>query len=125
MKGKIYTDIAEELKRLGGIDEIGVVSAAGQSAIIYAGNKDIKKYYDGSKIQSVIFSVSAMDTNDRQAVLVEKLCCIVDTLAASEPAVDGISQARIKINSLPAPTMHNEHYWIYTAGIEIVFFIKK
>ena len=55
MKGKIYTDIAEELKRLGGIDEIGVVSAAGQSAIIYAGNKDIKKYYDGSKIQSVIF----------------------------------------------------------------------
>lgn len=125
MKGKIYTDIAAELKRLGGIDEIGVVSAAGQSAIIYAGNKDIKKYYDGSKIQSVIFSVSAMDTNNRQAVLVEKLCGIVDTLAASEPAVDGISQARIKINSLPAPTMHNEHYWIYTAGIEIVFFIKK
>ena len=125
MKGKIYTDIAEELKRLGGIDEIGVVSSAGQSAIIYAGNKDIKKYYDGSKIQSVIFSVSAMDTNDRQEALVEKLCGIVDTLAASEPAVDGISQARIKIKSLPAPTMHNEHYWIYTAGIEIVFFIKK
>ena len=105
MKGKIYTDIAEELKRLGGIDEIGVVSAAGQSA--------------------VIFSVSAMDTNDRQEALVEKLCGIVDTLAESEPAVDGISQARIKINSLPAPTMHNEHYWIYTAGIEIVFFIQK
>ena len=58
MNGDVYTKIAEELKRLGGIDEIGVVSAAGQSAIIYAGNKEIKKYYDGSKIQSVIFSVS-------------------------------------------------------------------
>ena len=66
-----------------------------------------------------------MDTNDRQEALVEKLCGIVDTLAASEPAVEGISQVKVKVNSLPAPTMHNEQYWIYTAGIEIVFFIKK
>lgn len=125
MNGDIYTKIAEELKRLGGIDEIGVVSAAGQSAIIYAGNKDIKKYYDGSKIQSVIFSVSAMDTNNRQSALVEKLCGICETLAASKPVIEGISQVKVKVNSLPAPTMHNEQYWIYTAGIEITFFIQK
>lgn len=49
MNGDVYTKIAEELKRLGGIDEIGVVSAAGQSAIIYAGNKDIKNITTGAK----------------------------------------------------------------------------
>ena len=110
MNGDVYTKIAEELKRLGGIDEIGVVSAAGQSAIIYAGNKEIKKYYDGSKIQSVIFSVSAMDTNNRQAVLVEKLCGICETLAASKPVIEGISQVKVKVNSLPAPTMNSTGY---------------
>lgn len=125
MNGDIYTKIAEELKRLGGIDEIGVVSAAGQSAIIYAGNKEIKKYYDGSSRQSLIFSVSAMDRNARQAVLVEKLCGIVNDLAASKPDIEGISQARVKVNSLPAPTMHNADFWIYTASVEITFYIKK
>ena len=124
MNGDIYTQIAAELKRLGGIDEIGVVSAAGQSAIIYAGNKDIKKYYDGSKIQSVIFSVSAMDKIERQKELVEKLCGIGDVLAGSEPVIQGISQPTVKTSSLPVPTMKNEHYYIYTSSVEITFYMK-
>ena len=56
---------------------------------------------------------------------VEKLCGICETLAASKPVIEGISQVKVKVNSLPAPTMHNEQYWIYTAGIEITFFIQK
>ena len=124
MNGGIYTDIAEELRRLGGIDRIGVVTAPGQTAIIYAGNKVLKKYFDGTKKRAVIFSVSAMDKIERQKELVEKLCGIGDVLAGSEPVIQGISQPTVKISSLPIPTMKNEHYYIYTSSIEITFYMK-
>ena len=124
MNGNIYTDIAEELRRLGGIDRIGVVTAPGETAIIYAGNKVLKKYFDGTKKQAVIFSVSAMDKIERQRELVEKLCGIGDVLAGSEPVIQGISQPTVKISSLPIPTMKNEHYYIYTSSVEITFYMK-
>ena len=124
MNGDIYTDIAEELRRLGGIDRIGVVTAPGETAIIYAGNKVLKKYFDGTKKQAVIFSVSAMDKIERQRELVEKLCGIGDVLSGSEPVIQGISQPSVKINSLPVPTMKNEHYYIYTSSVEITFYMK-
>ena len=124
MNGGIYTDIAEELRRLGGIDRIGVVTAPGETAIIYAGNKVLKKYFDGTKKQAVIFSVSAMDKIERQKELVEKLCGIGDVLAGSEPVIRGISQPTVKISFLPVPTMKNEHYYIYTSSVEITFYAK-
>ena len=124
MNGGIYTDIAEELRRLGGIDRIGVVTAPGETAIIYAGNKVLKKYFDGTKKRAVIFSVSAMDKIERQKELVEKLCGIGDVLAGSEPVIQGISQPTVKISSLPIPTMKNEHYYIYTSSIEITFYMR-
>ena len=124
MNGNIYTGIAEELRKIGGIDRIGVVTAPGETAIIYAGDKVLKKYFDGTKKQAVIFSVSAMDKIERQRELVEKLCGIGDVLSGSEPAIQGISQPSVKINSLPVPTMKNEHYYIYTSSVEITFYMK-
>ena len=124
MNGNIYTDIAEELRKIGGIDRIGVVTAPGETAIIYAGDKVLKKYFDGTKKQAVIFSVSAMDKIERQRELVEKLCGIGDVLSGSEPVIQGISQPSVKINSLPVPTMKNVHYYIYTSSIEITFYMK-
>ena len=124
MNGNIYTDIAEELREIGGIDRIGVVTAPGETAIIYAGDKVLKKYFDGTKKQAVIFSVSAMDKIERQRELVEKLCGIGDVLSGSEPVIQGISQPTVKINSLPVPTMKNEHYYIYTSSVEITFYMK-
>lgn len=124
MNGNIYTDIAEELRKIGGIDRIGVVTAPGETAIIYAGDKVPKKYFDGTKKQAVIFSVSAMDKIERQRELVEKLCGIGDVLSGSEPVIQGISQPSVKINSLPVPTMKNEHYYIYTSSVEITFYMK-
>ena len=124
MNGGIYTDIAETLRKLGGIDRIGVVTAPGETAIIYAGDKVLKKYFDGTKKKSVIFSVSAMDKIERQKELVEKLCGIGDVLAGSEPVIQGISQPTVKISSLPVPTMKNEHYYIYTSSVEINFYMK-
>ena len=124
MNGNIYTDIAEELRKIGGIDRIGVVTAPGETAIIYAGDKVLKKYFDGTKKQAVIFSVSAMDKIERQRELVEKLCGIGDVLSDSEPVIQGISQPTVKINSLPVPTMKNEHYYIYTSSVEITFYMK-
>ena len=124
MNGNIYTDIAEELRKIGGIDRIGVVTAPGETAIIYAGDKVLKKYFDGTKKQAVIFSVSAMDKIERQRELVEKLCGIGNVLSGSEPVIQGISQPSVKINSLPVPTMKNEHYYIYTSSVEITFYMK-
>ena len=124
MNGNIYTDIAEELRKIGGIDRIGVVTAPGETAIIYAGDKVLKKYFDGTKKQAVIFSVSAMDKIERQRELVEKLCGIGDVLSGSEPVIQGIFQPTVKINSLPVPTMKNEHYYIYTSSVEITFYMK-
>lgn len=125
MNGDIYTEIAEELRRAGGIDRIGVVTAPGETAIIYAGNKVLKKYFDGTKKQAVIFSVSAMGEVERQKELVEKLCGIGEALAGAEPVISGISQPKVKINSLPVPTMKNEHYYIYTSSVEITFYMKE
>lgn len=124
MKGNIYTDIAEDLRRLGGIDRIGVVSASGESAIIYSGNKKVRKYYGGGSKQSLIFSVSAMDINSRQEAVVEKLCGIGERLTNAVFRIDGISQPSVRINSLPSPTMHNEKYIIYTSSIEFTFYMK-
>lgn len=124
MNGNIYTDIAEELRKIGGIDRIGVVTAPGETAIIYAGDKILKKYFDGTKKKSVIFSVSTMGENENQKAIVEKLCGIGERLTASKPAVTGVYQPKVKINSLPAPTMHNEHFWIYTMSIEFTFYMK-
>ena len=124
MNGNIYTDIAEELRKIGDIDRIGVVTAPGETAIIYAGDKVLKNYFDGTKKQAVIFSVSAMDKIERQRELVEKLCGIGDVLSGSEPVIQGISQPTVKINSLPVPTMKNEHYYIYTSSVEITFYMK-
>ena len=124
MNGNIYTDIAEELRKIGGIDRIGVVTAPGETAIIYAGDKVLKKYFDGTKKQAVIFSISAMDKIERERELVEKLCGIGDVLSGSEPVIQGISQPSVKINSLPVPTMKNEHYYIYTSSVEITFYMK-
>ena len=124
MNGGIYTIIAEELRRLGGIDRIGVVTAPGETAIIYAGDKVLKKYFDGTKKKSVIFSVSAMGEVERQKELVEKLCGIGEAFADSEPVIQGVFQPTVKINSLPVPTMKNEHYYIYTSSVEINFYMK-
>lgn len=122
MNGNIYTDIAEELRKIGGIDRIGVVTAPGETAIIYAGNKVLKKYLNGDSKQSLIFSVSAMGEVEKQKELVEKLCGIGERLTASKPAVTGVSQPKVKINSLPVPTMKNEHYYIYTSSVEVIFY---
>ena len=124
MNGNIYTGIAEELRKIGGIDRIGVVTAPGETAIIYAGDKVLNKYFDGTKKQAVIFSVSAMDKIERQRELVEKLCGIGDVLSGSEPVIQGISQPSVKINSLPVPTMKNEHNYIYTSSVELTFYMK-
>ena len=124
MTGGIYTDIAETLRTLGGIDRIRVVTAPGETAIIYAGDKVLKKYFDGTKKKSVIFSVSAMGEVERQKGLVEKLCGIGEAFADSEPVIQGVFQPTVKINSLPVPTMKNEHYYIYTSSVEFTFSMK-
>ena len=124
MNGGIYTDIAETLRKLGSIDRIGVVTAPGETAIIYAGDKVLKKYFDGTKKKSVIFSVSAMGEVERQKELVEKLCGIGEAFADSEPVIQGVFQPTVKINSLPVPTMKSEHYYIYTSSVEITFYMK-
>ena len=44
MTADIYTAIAEELARVGGIDAVGVVNAPGKTAILFAGTKVKQKY---------------------------------------------------------------------------------
>ena len=124
VNGNIYTDIAEALREIGGIDSVGVVTAPGETAIIYAGNKVLKKYYGGNSMQSLIFSISAMGENKDQKALVDKLCSIGEALSGVKPVIPGIFYPSVKINSLPAPTMHNEHYWIYTSSVEFTFTTK-
>ena len=124
MTADIYTAIAEELARVGGIDAVGVVNAPGKTAILFAGTKVKQKYIRGPKNMSLIFQVSGMDINERQQELVNKLTGIVDTLEAAHIAVEGIMNAKISVNNLPVPTVHNEAHWIYTANIQIDFFMK-
>lgn len=124
MTAAIYTAIAEKLAEIGGIDDVGVVSAPGRTAILFAGSKTITKYIRGPKKQAIIFQISGMDTNDRQQALISRLTDIVNTLESAEINVDGIMNPTVSVNNLPVPTVHNSEHWIYTANIEITFNMK-
>lgn len=120
----LYTEIAEKLRDMGGIDEIGVVTGNGRTAISYAGNKVLKEYFGGTKKLSLIFQITGMDINSRQRSLIDRLVHTGDLLCGAEPVIPGIFQARVKVNSLPAPTVHDESSWIYAMCIEITFYTK-
>ncbi len=122
METELYTAIAEKLRDIGNIDEIGVVSGNGRTAVIYAGNKTLKNYFGGRKKLSVIFQITGMDLNENQKALIDRLCETGKKLTSSVPEIPMISQPKIKVNSLPAPVTHNETSWIYAMTVEIIFY---
>lgn len=124
MTADIYTAIAVELAKVGGIDTVGVVSSEGQTAILYAGTKTMTKYIRGPKKQALLFQISGMDVNDRQQELIRHVTDIVNRLECSRIDVQGISGAKVTVNNMPIPTMHNEKHWIYSANIQIEFYLK-
>lgn len=125
MNDSIYIAAAEELCRIGGINAVGVVTEAGKTAISYAGNKPLAKYFDGTQKLSLIFNISGMGINDNQDVLIKKLCSIGEELRRADISINGLTNPKVKINSPPIPTTHNEHYWIYTTGIELQCYYKE
>ncbi len=123
-EAEIYTAIAEKLRDIGGIDKIGVVSGNGRTAVNYAGNKTLENYYGGRKKLSVIFQITGMDLNEKQKILIDRLCGIGDRLRGAAPVISGISQPMVKVNSLPSPVTHNETSWVYAMTVEIIFYTK-
>ena len=124
MNADIYTGLADEIARLGGIDTIGVVSRMGEVAAAFAGTDIVKKYCDGTKKLSVKFNISGLAAPDEQKELIEKLCCIGEILEKSAPDLDGIQNPKIKVLSPPLPTLRNGEQIIYMMGIGIQFYMK-
>lgn len=121
----IYDKFAERAKELGGIDIIGVVSENDRTAVMLAGAKVLKRYFDGTKKIQLTLQITAMGDIDRQKELVGTLSGILNSLVYGSWDIEGITQPRCRIAAFPAPTLKNAHCWIYSASVNIDFYTKE
>jgi hypothetical protein len=126
MTGNVYTAVAAAVCAAGHIDQIGVVSDAGKTAVGFAGVDIQRKYLDGQRKIQIIYNITgACDTDDGQQGLIGKLCDICEAVAGTRISVDGFGYVRTDILSLPSPVMHDQHIWIYSARIGVSGYYKE
>lgn len=121
----IYIEIISKTAEFGGIDAVGVVSEPGHTAVCFSGTKVLEKYMGGGKKLSVLMQITCMDDNKNQLQLVSRLRDIGNKLEKTKPVIEGIYQPEYRISSQPVPTVHNEHFWIYSMTVEIIFYLRK
>lgn len=117
----IYDKFPEKACEIGGIDIVGVVSAASTTAVVFSGASVLKKYFDGSKKVQLSLQISGMSETDEQKPLIDKMCGILQRLVSGKWEIEGAEQVRCSIANYPIPAVKNERYWIYKAGINIDF----
>lgn len=121
----IYDKFPEKARELGDIDIVGIVSENDRTAVMVAGAKVLKKYFDGTKKVQLTLQITAMGGIDKQKDLIGRLSGILNSLVYGEWDIEGITQPRCRITNFPTPTVKNAHYWIYTAGVNIDFYTKE
>lgn len=123
MPDDIYTALAEAVKTAGGIDEVGVCRE-NSTAVAFAGVNILNKYFDGTKNVEIQFNITGADKDTGQEALIQKLCGICTALKGAVLSVPGFDRARVSVNSLPVPIMHDQKIWIYSARISVKGFMK-
>ena len=121
----IYDKFPEKARELGDIDIVGVVSENDRTAVMLAGAKVLKKYFDGTKKIQLTLQITAMGDADKQHDIINRLSSILTLLVNGRWDIDGITQPICRITNFPTPTVKNAHYWIYTAGVNIDFYTKE
>ena len=120
----VYTALAEAVRAAGNIDEIGVCSGRGRTAVVFSGVNVLNKYFDGTKFVEIQFNITGADEITEQQALVHKLCGICEDLKGAVLDVAGFMRAKVLVNSLPVPVMHDQQTWIYSARIAVRGFMK-
>lgn len=121
----IYDKFPERARELAGIDITGVVSENDRTAVMLAGAKVLKKYFDGTKKIQLTLQITAMGDADRQHELINRLGSILTLLVNGRWDIDGITQPRCRITNFPTPTVRNTRCWIYAASVNIDFYTKE
>lgn len=121
----IYDKFPEKARELGDIDIVGVVSENDRTAVMLAGAKVLKKYFDGTKKIQITLQITAMGDIDKQHDIINRLSSILTLLVNGRWDIDGITQPRCRITNFPTPTVKNAHCWIYAASVNIDFYTKE
>lgn len=121
----IYDKFSEKARELGDIDIVGVVSENDRTAVMLAGAKVLKKYFDGTKKIQITLQITAMGDIDKQHDIINRLSSILTLLVNGRWDIDGITQPRCRITNFPTPTVKNAHCWIYAASVNIDFYTKE
>lgn len=121
----IYDKFPEKARELADIDIIGVVSENDRTAVMVAGAKVLKKYFDGTKKIQLTLQITAMGDIDKQHDIINRLSSILTLLVNGRWDIDGITQPRCRITNFPTPTVKNAHCWIYAASVNIDFYTKE
>lgn len=121
----IYDKFPEKARELADIDIIGVVSENDRTAVMVAGAKVLKKYFDGTKKIQLTLQITAMGDIDKQHDIINRLSSILTLLVNGRWDIEGITQPRCRITNFPTPTVKNAHCWIYAASVNIDFYTKE
>lgn len=121
------TEIIETISEIAGIKKIGLLSAAEDTAILFAGGKEIKRYLDGSVIceaELKIFCRSAdqLSAAERSHEICNKLCTLRGNLL---PESNSWKVCRIKAASMPALEKQSGRTWLYSAALSIKYILKN
>ena len=76
----IYDKFPDQARELGDIDIVGVVSENDRTAVMIAGAKVLKKYFDGTKKVQLTLQITAMGDIDKQKALIGRLSGILNSL---------------------------------------------
>ncbi|MCM1024645.1 MAG: hypothetical protein NC395_11400 [Prevotella sp.] len=120
-------EIIDMLSDTAGIDRIGLLSPAVDFAMNFAGGKAVKKYRDGSSVQTVNVQISGKGTD--QMAVASRLCEICDTLARKNvrafPKTDEWEIRRVEVGTPPAPKgMSEGGVWFYACVISVNYYYK-
>ena len=120
-------EIIETISGIAGIKKIGLLSAAEDTAILFAGGKEIKRYLDGSAIYEAelkIFCRSAdqLSAAENSHEICNKLCALRGDLL---PESDNWKVCRIKAVSMPTLEKQSGRTWLYSAVLSVNYFFKN
>ena len=120
------TEIIETISEIAGIKKIGLLSAAEDTAILFAGGKEIKRYLDGTVIceaELKIFCRSAaqLSAAERSHEICNKLCSLRGNLL---PEKNNWKVCRIKAVSMPSLDIQSDRTWLYSAELSVNYFLK-
>jgi len=121
----IQTDIINAVTELAEVDVIGQISEAVSCSMQFAGGSSVKKYLDGSGINTL--RILCLGRSSDQAALSDRLNGICNTLCkVRRHKGEGWEIRRISVGTPPAPKGYIEDgVWVYSCILTVEYFYNN